>query len=126
MPNLNSCCIAGHLGRDPETKDIKSGKLANATVAVSKHFQKDGEWKSETTWIDITAFGNTAEKLAKMAKGNSIFVQGEFAVNEWETQEGEKRRKAYILARSVSNLTPKDKSNSSGGSNDNQDQDLPF
>lgn len=99
---LNHITIMGRLVRDPELRRLPSGKsVVNVSVACDRDFTKDGGEK-ETDFIDIVAFGGTADHLAKwFAKGKMIIVSGRLQIRNWTDKEGNKRRNAEVVADSV-------------------------
>lgn len=104
MPSINSVTLLGHLGRDPEIKYTNSGQtVCNASIATEKRWKpKDGgDWKKNTTWHKIVAWGKLAEVLGATSKGNLILVQGELTNRSWENKEGVKQYVTEILARLV-------------------------
>ena len=99
---LNNVTIAGALGQDPEVKYTNSGTAyANISVATSRRYKpKDGnEWKEETTWVDMTAWGRQAETLGEyLQKGSSIYVEGHLKLDQWEDKKtGAKRTKLKVI-----------------------------
>ena len=65
--NLNHVQLAGRLTRDPDNRYTQSGvAITDIGIAVSRFFKNDqGETKEETDFIDVTAFGRTAEIVQK-------------------------------------------------------------
>lgn len=58
---LNSVCLMGRLGADPELKATQNGvSVTRFRIAVDRTFQSRGQEK-QTDWIDIVAWRNTAE-----------------------------------------------------------------
>jgi len=77
--NLNRVSLAGRLTRDPELRHTTSGTaIADISLAVSRFYQNaQGENQQETDFIDVTAFGKTAETIGKhLGKGSPVFVEG--------------------------------------------------
>ena len=75
--NLNKVQIAGRLTRDPEVRFTTSGTaISDISLAVSRFWKNDkGESQEETDFIDVTAFGRSAEIIEKhLHKGSPIFV----------------------------------------------------
>jgi single-strand DNA-binding protein len=71
------------------------------SVACDRDFTKEGGEK-ETDFIDIVAFGGTADHLAKwFTKGKMIIVSGRLQIRNWTDKEGNKRRNAEVVADSV-------------------------
>lgn len=104
MPNLNKVTIAGHLGRDPETRFTTSG-LAVCTFSVAITEKGRGENAQEkTTWIDCKAWRDTAELIAEnFKKGSAIHIEGKLDVESWDDkQSGQKRSKTVIVVNSAS------------------------
>lgn len=99
---LNYIVLQARLVRDPELRRLPSGKsVASVSVACDRDFTKEGGEK-ETDFIDIVAFGGTADHLAKwFTKGKMIIVSGSLQIRNWTDKEGNKRRNAEVIATSV-------------------------
>ena len=99
---LNHITLQARLVRDPELRRLPSGKsVASVSVACERDFSKEGEEK-ETDFIDIVAFGGTADHLAKYyTKGRMIIVSGRLQIRTWTDKDGNKRRNAEVVAESV-------------------------
>lgn len=67
--------IIGNLGRDPESKQSKNGKMyTQVSVAASRSL---GQGQKETCWFSVTAFEKTGEYLSNYAmKGSLVMVTG--------------------------------------------------
>ncbi len=85
----------GNLTRDPEFKSTQSGlSVASFGIATNRKY-KD---QDETTFVDVTAFGKTAETIAKyFDRGNPIMLEGRLKLDQWESKEGEKRSKLGVI-----------------------------
>ncbi len=107
---LNKVFLIGRLTRDPEIRFLPSGtQITLFTLAVNRAYKtKDSsEWKEETYFFDIEAFGFLAERLGKqLSKGTQILVEGSLRQDKWETPSGEKRSKIKVVAEKVNVLTP--------------------
>lgn len=93
MANLNKVMLMGNLTREIEVlkKDMPIAKFG---MAIN---QKVGE-KERVCFVDMTAFGKTAELLAKFVKkGDPLFVEGRLDFSSWETQDGGKRNKLEVI-----------------------------
>lgn len=99
---LNHIVLQGRLVRDPELRRLPSGKaVASVSVACERDFAKDGADK-ETDFIDIVAFGKTAEHMESYyTKGKMIIVSGRLQIRTWTDKDGNKRRSAEVVADSV-------------------------
>ena len=93
---LNSCTIAGHLGRDVEVKATHNGKpFTQISIALQVGW---GE-KKHTVWTSITVFGPQAEWLGEAKKGDLVVCSGlEYDVEEYESKDGEKKKSHKFIA----------------------------
>ena len=110
MAYLNKVMIIGNLTRDPELKVLPSGKtVANLCLAASRRYRDEaGNEKEEVCFVDVTAWGKTAELCAKwLAKGRQCFVEGRLTLDQWETKEGEKRQRLKVTLENVQFLGAK-------------------
>lgn len=107
--NLNRVMLAGNLTRDPVLKDVGTSKVASFAIAINRKFKAaDGTKREEVTFVDIDAWGTTAELIAKwFTKGQGILVEGRLKLEGWETQAGEKRQKIKVVADHVHFTTGK-------------------
>lgn len=68
--------LAGHLGKDPETRFTPSGqKVTSFSMAVSQRRGKDKE--EVTIWVRVTIWGDRFDKLISfLKKGSAVIVGG--------------------------------------------------
>jgi single-strand DNA-binding protein len=100
MLNINRVMLTGRLTREPETKYLPSGMaVTNISIAVNRRFQdKSGEWRDETSFIDVEVWGKAAERLAETArKGQPVYVEGRLKQESWE-RDGVKHSKIRVSA----------------------------
>lgn len=100
---LNHIVLAGRLCRDVELRKLPSGKsVASVSVACDRDFAPKDGGERETDFIDIVAFGSTADFFSKyFYKGNMAIVSGRLQIRNWTDKEGNKRRNAEVVAESV-------------------------
>lgn len=132
---LNRVVLIGRLVRDPELRYTPSGAaVANFTIAVDRPFTNKQGTK-ETDFIDIVSWQKLAETVANnLGKGRLVAVEGRLQVRSYETQEGQKRKAAEVVADNVRFLDwPKDRQDSDRNDNDElgseisvSNDDLPF
>jgi len=93
---VNRVILYGNLTKDPEFKSIGTTNVANFGIAINRR-TKAGQ---ETTFVDISAFGKTAENIAKyFTKGKSILLEGRLKLDEWQDKTtGGKRSKLKVVA----------------------------
>lgn len=101
--DLNQVAIIGRIGKDPELRTTPSGDGVCSIGLANSSWKKEGnDWKQETSWFDVTFFGDTAKRVVeKGKKGLLIAVTGSLKQRTWEDQEGNKREKISIIGRQV-------------------------
>ena len=108
-PSFWSDDKVGRLTRDVELKYITGTgtPVANFAVAVDREFTgKDG--KKETDFIDIQAWGKSAENCANyIGKGSLVGVQGSLRIDTYQNQEGETKKITKVNANRVQFLGTK-------------------
>jgi single-strand DNA-binding protein len=111
---INKVMIAGGLTRDPELRNLRADKsVVSFSIAINRKYRAaDGTPKEEVTFVDVEAWGRTAELVAQhLAKGSSCFVEGRLRLDSWEDKSGAKRSRMKVLADNVQFLgkwTPSD------------------
>ncbi len=107
---LNRIMLAGNLTRDPQIKIVaKSVSLADFGVAINRRWKdKDGNVMSEATFLDVEAWGKTADFIGQFfAKGSGIYIEGRMKLETWNDKEGNKRSRLKVVAENVSFTTSK-------------------
>lgn len=107
--NLNQVTLAGHLTRDPEVKTLAGNKtVANFGLATNRRWKKaDGTIAEETTFVDIDAWGKTAENAGKyLTKGSPVHIDGRLKLESWE-KDGVKHSKLKVVAETINFLSTK-------------------
>ena len=99
---LNKIIIMGRLTRDPELRRTASSTaVAGFTLAVDRDFKAQNGEKS-TDFIDVVAWRNTAEFVAKyFTKGRMAVVEGRLQIRDWKDKDGNNRRSAEVVAENV-------------------------
>ena len=91
----------GRLTRDPQVKQIATGKMvADLGIAVTEVYKdKNGEFAERTCFVDLVAWGRQAETCAEfLRKGSPVLVEGRLQFDRWETPDGQKRSKHRVKA----------------------------
>ncbi len=99
---LNRIILIGRLTRDPELRYVPSGQpVASFTLAVDRPFvNQQGE--RGTDFIDIVAWRKLAEQVTQhLSKGRLVAVEGRLQIRSYETQDGQKRKVAEVVADAV-------------------------
>ena len=106
----NKVSLIGRLGAQPEVVTLDSGAtFARFSIATNESYKgKDGEWKENTQWHNLKAWGKTAELISKMLdKGNEVVVEGKLVNETYETKDGEKRYSTSINVNEFLLLSPR-------------------
>lgn len=102
MANGNNVDIVGNLTRDPELRFTPGGMaVAQFGMAVNRRRQdrQTQEWKEETSFFDVVAYGTLAENISEsLTKGARAMVVGRLEQRSWETQDGDRRSKVEVVA----------------------------
>lgn len=104
MRCMNKVTLVGRLGRDPELRTTKTGRVvANMSVATSRSRRVDDGWVEDTQWHYVVAWEKTAERAVRdLRKGSPVVVGGELRYSNWVDKEGNKRTKTEIWANDLS------------------------
>lgn len=144
MASFNKVILMGNLVADPEMRVTPGGmSICKFTLAVNRQFTtKEGEQREEVAYVDVDAFGRSAEVISKyLNKGSPILVEGRLRQDKWENQQGEKRSKLMVVCETFKFVGGRDEGASSNSSdyertappprqtkaasnNANEDQDL--
>lgn len=105
----NKVSLIGRLGAQPELVKLESGKaLARFSVATNERYKdKEGVWKDNTQWHDVTAWGKNAELVSQLLKkGHEVALDGRLVNSEYEGKNGEKRYATKVELKEFLLLTP--------------------
>ena len=119
MPNLNKVMLMGNLTRDPEIKYTPKGTaIANFGIAINRTYTPEGgEKREEVTFIDLEAFGRTAEVIGEyFKKGRPIFIEGRLKLDQWDDKTtGKKQSKLRVVVESFEFLSSREGATAGGG-----------
>lgn len=96
---LNSIHLMGRLTRDPEYKTPNGTSCCNFSLAVERDFQDKSTGEKTTDFIDVVAWGKTAEFVTTyFTKGRMAVVHGRLQIRGWTDKDGNTRRTAEVIA----------------------------
>lgn len=127
MASYNRVILLGNLTRDPELRHIPTGTaVTDIALAVNdRRKAPSGEWVDETTFVDITFWGRTAEIVCEyLTKGSPLFVEGRLKLDTWET-DGQKRSKLKVIGDKIQLLGGSGRGESGGSRPSGRNQQLP-
>ena len=100
---LNVVAIIGRMVKDPELKTTNSGKSVCSFRIANDSGYKDASGQSQTNWLDVTAWGKTAEFVCKyFPKGALIAIDGRLQTRQYQDKNGQNRTAVEIVAQNVS------------------------
>jgi single-strand DNA-binding protein len=104
MASFNRVILMGNLTRDPEIRYIPSGTaVSEIGLAVNdRRKNASGEWVDETTFVDVTLWGRTAEVAGEyLSKGSPVLIEGRLKLDSWEGNDGQKRSKLRVVCENM-------------------------
>ena len=116
MASFNRVVLVGNLTRDPELRYIPSGTaVSEIGLAVNDRVKKNDQWVDETTFVDITLWGRTAEVANEyLSKGSSVLIEGRLKFDTWE-KDGQKRSKLRVIGEKMQMLGARGECGGGGG-----------
>ena len=131
MANFNKVILVGNLTRDIELRNTPSGtSVADAGIAVNDRRKQGDDWVDETSFVDLTLWGRTAENAAEyLSKGSPILVEGRLKQDSWENDQGEKRTKLKVVVDKLQFLSNKkdgEQKQEPVAAGSTKDGDIPF
>ena len=120
MASYNRVVLLGNCTRDPELKYTPKGTaVTELGLAVNRSYSVDGgEKREETTFVDVTFWGRTAEIAGEyIKKGRPVMIEGRLQLDSWEDkQSGQKRSKLKVVGENLQLLGGRDGGAEAGGS----------
>ena len=113
---LNVVAIIGRLAASPELKTTNSGKSVCSFRIANDSGYKDASGQSQTNWLDVTAWGKTAEFVCKyFPKGALIAIDGRLQTRQYQDKNGNNRTAVEVVANNVNFAGPKSNGSNQGG-----------
>ena len=129
MASYNRVILIGNVTRDPELRYIPSGTaVTDVGLAVNDRRKgANGEWIEETTFVDVTLWGRTAEVANEyLSKGSPVLIEGRLKLDSWE-KDGQKRSKLKVIGERMQMLGGRDGGGAKGGGGGGfPDDEIPF
>jgi single-strand DNA-binding protein len=99
MASFNKVILIGNMCADPELKQTANGvAVCSFSIAVQRRFSKSQDNAQQTDFINIVAWRQTAEFVAKyFTKGRPILVCGSLQTRSWTDQNGQKRYATEVI-----------------------------
>ena len=106
---LNRVILIGRLTADPELKYTPSGiAVAQFRIAVDRPLSAEARsqgQEKQADFIDIVAWRQSAEFASQyLTKGRLVAVEGRLQIREYQTQDGQRRKAAEVVADNLKGL----------------------
>lgn len=106
MASFNKVILVGNVTRDPEVRYTGSGTaVTDVGLAVNRVWtdRSSREKKEETTFVDVTLWGRTAEIAGEyLSKGKPCLIEGRLQLDQWEDkQSGQKRSRLRVVGETL-------------------------
>jgi single-strand DNA-binding protein len=100
MSGVNKVILIGHLGKDPEARQLEGGvSVVSFPMATSETFNKDGRKVEQTEWHNIVMWRGLADVAAKfLQKGKLVYIEGKLRTRSFEDKEGVKKYTTEVVA----------------------------
>lgn len=103
MRDINSVKLAGRAGKDADVRQLRNGGcVVNISVATTRKWKSDEDWKEKTEWHNLYAFGRVAEEMTNIRKGDRVIVtEGEIETDKYKDKDGNERKITKIKCLSI-------------------------
>lgn len=122
MASFNKVILLGNLTRDPEVRYTPKGTaVTELGMAVNRVYTaENGEKREETTFVDVTLWGRTAEIAGEyLKKGRPVLIEGRLQLDTWDDkQSGQKRSKLKVVGDGLQLLGSRPGGGGGGGGDD--------
>ena len=113
MASLNRAQLIGHLGRDPESREMSGGSsVCNISIATSRTWKnkETGQKTEETEWHRVSLFDGLAKIASEyLKKGSSVYIEGRLKTRKWQDKEGKDQYTTEIIADQMQMLGGRDR-----------------
>jgi single-strand DNA-binding protein len=124
MASFNKVILLGNLTRDPEVRYTPKGTaVTELGMAVNRVYTaENGEKREDTTFVDVTLWGRTAEIAGEyLKKGRPVFIEGRLQLDTWDDkQSGQKRSKLKVVGEGLQLIGSRPGGGGGGGGGDEE------
>lgn len=102
---VNRAILVGHLGRNPELRQVGGQPFCVLSVATSRRWtdRASGERRQETEWHRVEVWGGLAEQCGQnLAVGRLVYLEGRLETEWWtDKTSGLQRQRVKVVAHAV-------------------------
>ena len=123
---MNRIILVGNLVKDVELINTESGKsLVKNSIAVRRNYKNaNGEYESD--FINLVAFGKTAEFMANyFQKGSKVGIDGKIQTGSYTNKEGQKVYTTDVVVENIEFMESK-KDGQATSENNKVEENDPF
>ncbi|CAN5605309.1 hypothetical protein BH10CYA1_BH10CYA1_11860 [soil metagenome] len=114
--SLSKIVVSGRVIRAPEKRFTPSTNVAVTEFAIAVESAPRADGATETAAVKIVTWRDLAERCAQeIKKGDLVAVDGRLQINNYQAQDGQRKRDVEIDAIAVENLSAVVGGASSGG-----------
>lgn len=109
---INKAIIIGSLGQKPTIGKTQNGKeYASFSVATTKKWKNQaGEKQEETTWHNISVWGNLVKICDYLDKSSKVYVEGEIKYEKYvDKKDGVEKQVTKIVANVIDIIKGKER-----------------
>ena len=94
----NKVVLMATVSADPQHRKYGETVICDFTVVMNEKHRSGDDWKTESTFVEVTCFNRTAESVAStIVKGDTVMVEGRLKQESWE-KDGVKHHKLKVYA----------------------------
>jgi single-strand DNA-binding protein len=106
MSSLSKIVVSGRVVRAPEKRFTPNGNVPVTEFAIAVESPPRQDGTVETQPVKVVCWRDLAERVANdVKKGDLVAVDGRLQINNFTTNDGQRRRDAEIDANAVENLS---------------------
>jgi single-strand DNA-binding protein len=101
--SLNLAMLIGHVGATPELRTTRAGqRVATLSVATDRRgVAADGAPWERTEWHRVIVLDALAQEVARVRRGERVYVEGRLEYRSWEDRAGRTRWATEIIAQEL-------------------------
>ena len=101
---MNKVLLTGRLTRDPEMRNLASGKSVTQFSVATNEYAGNGKEKAE--YHNIVTWDRLAEICGQyLGKGQQVAIEGRIQTRSWDDDQGKRHWKTEIVAGHVEMLS---------------------
>lgn len=97
----NQVTLIGNLGNDPEFFGTDENPGARFDLATNEVFASGDGRRQRTDWHRVICWGGLTSSAKHLSKGDKVALAGKLRSNDFESEDGTKRRVIEVHATSI-------------------------